>query len=42
MGECSLGIAPPAGGTHFSVVEIQPGNVPYMHRTDSIDYVICL
>lgn len=42
MGERSLGIAPPAGGTRFSVVEIQPGNVPYMHRTDSIDYVICL
>ena len=42
MGARSLGIAPPAGGTRFSVVEIQPGNAPYLHRTDSIDYVICL
>jgi quercetin dioxygenase-like cupin family protein len=42
MGERRLGIAPPAGGTRFSVVEIQPGNAPYLHRTDSIDYVICL
>jgi len=24
------------------VVEIQPGNAPYLHRTDSLDYVICL
>jgi quercetin dioxygenase-like cupin family protein len=42
MGARKLGIAPPAGGTRFSVVEIQPGNAPYLHRTDSIDYVICL
>lgn len=42
MGERQLGIAPPAGGTRFSVVEIQPGNAPYLHRTDSLDYVICL
>ena len=42
MGERQLGIAPPAGGTRFSVVEIQPGNAPHLHRTDSIDYVICM
>ena len=42
MGARALGIAPPAGGTRFSVVEIQPGNAPYLHRTDSLDYVICL
>ena len=42
MGARKLGIAPPAGGTRFSVVEIQPGNAPHMHRTDSLDYVICL
>jgi quercetin dioxygenase-like cupin family protein len=42
MGERRLGIQPPAGGTRFSVLEIAPGNAPYMHRTDSIDYVICL
>ena len=42
MGARKLGIAPPAGGTRFSVVEIQPGNAPHMHRTDSLDYVMCL
>ena len=42
MGERQLGIQPPAGGTRFSVLEIAPGNKPYMHRTDTIDYVICL
>lgn len=42
MGMRKLGIAPPPGGTRFSVLEIEPGNDVYMHRTDSIDYVICL
>jgi len=42
MGERKLGIQPPPGGTRFSVLEIQPGNAAYMHRTDSIDYVVCL
>jgi quercetin dioxygenase-like cupin family protein len=42
MGERKLGIQPPAGGTRFSVLDIAPGNAPYMHRTDSIDYVICV
>lgn len=42
MGERRLGIQPPPGGTRFSLLEIEPGNAPYMHRTDSIDYVICL
>lgn len=42
MGERKLGIQPPAGGTRFSVLDIAPGNSPYMHRTDSIDYVICV
>jgi quercetin dioxygenase-like cupin family protein len=37
-----LGIAPPAGGTRFSMLEIQPGNQHYMHRTDTIDYVVCI
>lgn len=37
-----LGIAPPAGGTRFSTLEIQPGNQHYMHRTDTIDYVVCI
>jgi quercetin dioxygenase-like cupin family protein len=42
MGARRMGIAPPAGGTRFSVVEIQPGNAAYSHATDSIDYVICM
>jgi quercetin dioxygenase-like cupin family protein len=42
MGERKLGIQPPPGGTRFSVIEIEPGNAAYMHRTDSLDYVICL
>lgn len=42
MGARKLGIAPPAGGTRFSVIEIQPGNAAYRHRTDTIDYVVCI
>ena len=42
MGARKLGIQPPPGGTRFSVLEIQPGNAAYMHRTESIDYVVCL
>ena len=38
-----LGTAPPAGGTRFTVMEIQPGNAAHgLHRTDTIDYVICI
>jgi quercetin dioxygenase-like cupin family protein len=42
MGARKLGIQPPPSGTRFSVLEIQPGNTAYMHRTDSLDYVVCL
>ena len=42
MGARKLGIQPPPGGTRFSVIDIQPGNAPYMHRTDSVDFVVCL
>jgi len=42
-GARSRGTAPPAGGTAFAIVEIQPGNeTPPLHRTDTLDYVICL
>jgi len=38
-----LGTPPPANGTRFCVIEIDPGNVFHgLHRTDTIDYVICL
>jgi len=42
MGQRKLGIQPPPSGTRFSVLDIQPGNAAYMHRTDSIDYVVCV
>jgi quercetin dioxygenase-like cupin family protein len=42
MGERKLGIQPPPGGSRFSVLELEPGNAAFMHRTDSVDYVICL
>lgn len=37
------GIAPPEGGSRFSVVELDPGyRAATLHRTDTVDYVICL
>ena len=42
MGERVLGIAPPANGTRFTVIDFAPGNAPFMHRTETIDYVIVL
>ena len=38
-----LGSAPPVGGTRFTMMEFQPGNeVHGLHRTDTVDYVICI
>jgi len=37
-----LGSAPPANGSRFTVMEFQPGNAANLHRTDTVDYVICL
>jgi quercetin dioxygenase-like cupin family protein len=42
MGERKLGRQPPEGGTRFTVLELQPGNAAFMHRTDTIDYVVCV
>jgi quercetin dioxygenase-like cupin family protein len=42
MGERKLGLAPAPGGTRFSVLEIEPGNQAYRHRTDTLDYVVCI
>jgi naringenin degradation protein FdeH len=43
QGKRILGSAPPPGGTRFAVIEFQPGNeVHGLHRTDTIDYVICI
>jgi quercetin dioxygenase-like cupin family protein len=42
-GDRILGTAPPEGGTRFCVMEFEPGNAVHgLHRTDTVDYVICL
>lgn len=42
MGARILGTQPPAAGSRFAVIEFPPGAPTAMHRTESIDYVICL
>src|SRR5689334_15134331 len=42
LGARIIGTAPPANGTRFAVIDFPPGNVPRMHRTETIDYVIVL
>jgi quercetin dioxygenase-like cupin family protein len=44
MGDRSLGTAPPANGTRFTVHEIEPhlDYEPNFHRTDTLDYVIVI
>jgi len=42
MGHRALGIAPPANGTRLAVIDFAPGNAPFMHRTETVDYVIVL
>ena len=38
-----IGTAPPAGGSRFTMMEFMPGNASHgLHRTDTIDYVICI
>ena len=41
-GDRILGSAPPPGGSRFTMMEFQPGNEATLHRTDTVDYVICL
>src|SRR5665213_2727740 len=42
-GQWDLGTPPPPGGTRFCVIESLPGaTYPALHRTDTIDYVICI
>jgi quercetin dioxygenase-like cupin family protein len=37
------GTAPPVGGSRIGVLDIAPGNSKHPpHRTDTVDYVICL
>jgi quercetin dioxygenase-like cupin family protein len=42
MGDRILGTAPPPNGTRFCVMDIPPGNVGVMHRTETLDYVLVL
>ena len=35
-------IEPPKMGSIFRILELAPGKEAYMHRTDTIDYAICL
>jgi quercetin dioxygenase-like cupin family protein len=38
-----VGTPPPANGTRFTIMEFQPGaRAEHQHRTDTVDYVICL
>ena len=37
-----LGSAPPLNGTRFTMMEFQPGNEGHLHRTDTVDYVVCV
>ena len=38
-----LGSAPPGGGSRFTMMVFQPGNIVHgLHRTDTVDYAICI
>lgn len=37
-----LGSAPPPNGSRFTMMQFFPGNAGHLHRTDTLDYVICL
>jgi quercetin dioxygenase-like cupin family protein len=42
-GQSYSGTPPPPGGTRMGVIEILPGeHRPPLHRTDTLDYVICI
>lgn len=42
-GNWKLNVPPPPGGTIFRLIESAPGaTYPALHRTDTIDYVICI
>lgn len=42
MGARVIGTQPPAMGSRFAVIEFPPDAPTRMHRTESIDYVICM
>jgi mannose-6-phosphate isomerase-like protein (cupin superfamily) len=41
-GAVRIGRPPPANGTIFRIMEIQPGGQPEMHNTDTVDYVVVM
>jgi quercetin dioxygenase-like cupin family protein len=41
-GARSVARQPPARGSRFAIIDMPPGSPGFMHRTDTIDYVICL
>lgn len=42
-GNWELNVPPPLGGTIFRLIESAPGaTYPALHRTDTIDYVVCV
>jgi hypothetical protein len=42
LGGRILGTPPPPNGTRFTINDMQPGNTPVMHRTETLDYAIVL
>jgi len=42
FGARELTIPPPANGSRFGIVDFAPGNARFMHRTETIDYVIVM
>ena len=42
MGVRQIGTYPPPNGTRFMIADYPPGNIPRMHRTDTLDYIIVL
>ena len=42
MGARVIGTQPPVHGSRFAIIEFPPDAPTRMHRTESIDYVICL
>lgn len=41
-GSWSVGIVPPGNGTLCRVIQLMPGTARRFHRTDTVDYAICV
>jgi quercetin dioxygenase-like cupin family protein len=41
-GAMILGTPPPPNGTRFAIIDYMPGNDTEMHRTETIDYIVCI